>query len=110
MSKNDDSTKNGKRQLDFSKVKIPPGSSDLPSAEKALLQVPVVPQLNSRLFGFAAKILVTSNARSNPFWRSPVLRQYSLFLDYSEREVVSEVCVSLKAAVKSVPTQLSMIR
>ena len=63
MSKNADSTQNGKGQLDFSKVKIPPGSSDLPSAEKALLQVPVVPLLNSRLFGFAAKILVTSNAR-----------------------------------------------
>jgi len=110
MSKNDDSTKNGKGQLDFSKVKIPPGSSDLPSAEKALLQVPVVPLLNSRLFGFAAKILVTSNARSNPFWRSPVLPQYSLFLDDNEREVTSEVCVSLKAAIQSVPTQLSMIR
>ena len=110
MSKNDDSTKNGKGKLDFSKFKIPSGSSDLPSAEKALLQVPVVPLLNSRLFGFAAKILVTSNARSNPFWLSPVLRQYSLFFYYNEREVVSEVCVSLKAAVQLVPTQLSMIR
>ena len=106
MSKNDDSTKNGKGKLDFSKVKMPPGISDLPSAEKALLQVPVVPLLNSRLFGFAAKILVTSNARSNHFWRSRVL----LFLDYNEREVVSEVCVSVKAAVQSVPTQLSLIR
>jgi len=110
MSKNDDSTKNGKGQLDFSNVKIPPGSSDLPSAEKALLQVPVVPLLDSRLSGFAAKILVYSNARSNHFWRSPVLRQYSLFLDYNEREVVSEVCVSVKATVQSVPTQISMIR
>ena len=106
MSKNDDSTKNGKGKLDFSKVKMPPGISGLPSAEKALLQVPVVPLLNSRLFGFAAKILVTSNARSNHFWRSRVL----LFLDYNEREVVSEVCVSVKAAVQSVPTQLSLIR
>ena len=43
MSKNDDSTKNGKGKLDFSKVKMPTGISDLPSAEKALLQVPVVP-------------------------------------------------------------------
>ena len=110
MSKNDDSTKNGKGQLDFSNVKIPPGSSDLPSAEKALLQVPVVPLLNSRLSGFAAKILVASNARSNHFWRSPVLRQYSLFLDYNEREVVTETCVSMKVAIQSVPTQISMIR
>ena len=110
MSKNNDSTKNGYGKLDFAKFKIPPGCSELPSAERTLLQVPVVPLLNSSLFGFAAKILVTSNARSNPFRQSPVLRQYSLFLDYNEREFATETCVSLKVAIQSVPTQISMIR
>ena len=41
MSKNDDSTKNGKGKLDFSKFKIPSESSDLPVAQKVLLHVPV---------------------------------------------------------------------
>jgi len=41
MSKNDDSTKNGKGKLDFSKFKIPSGSSDLPVARKLILHVPV---------------------------------------------------------------------
>lgn len=41
MSKNDDSTKNGKGKLDFSKFKIPSESSDLPVTQKVLLHVPV---------------------------------------------------------------------
>ena len=41
MSKNDDSQKNGKGHLDFSKFKIPSTGSDLPVAQKVLLHVPV---------------------------------------------------------------------
>ena len=41
MSKNGDSPKNGKGNLDFSKFKISSGSSDLPVARKLILHVPV---------------------------------------------------------------------
>ena len=41
MSNNDDTPKNGKDKLDFSKFKVSSGSSDLPVAQKVLLHVPV---------------------------------------------------------------------
>ena len=41
MSKNGDSPKNGKGNLDFSKFKISSGSSDMPIARKIILHVPV---------------------------------------------------------------------
>ena len=41
MSKNGDSPKNGKGNLDFSKFKISSGSSEMPIARKIILHVPV---------------------------------------------------------------------
>ena len=48
MSKSDDSPKNAKGKLDFSKFKISSGSSDMPVARKLILHVPVTKAAKQR--------------------------------------------------------------
>ena len=48
MSKNGDSPKNGKGNLDLSKFKISSGSSDMPIARKIILHVPVTKPAKQR--------------------------------------------------------------
>ena len=82
MSKNDDSTKNGKGKLDFSRFKIPSGSLDLPVARKLILHVPVTKAAKQRYvrvhrdqaYHFECALL-NLEGEDRPFLLSPEIAQ-----------------------------------
>ena len=82
MSKNGDSPKNGKGNLDFSKFKISSGSSDLPVARKLILHVPVTKAAKQRYvrvhrdkgYHFECALL-NLEGEDRPFLLSPEIAQ-----------------------------------
>ena len=82
MSKNGDSPKNGKGNLDFSKFKISSGSSDMPIARKIILHVPVTKPAKQRYvrvhvideYHFDCAVL-NLEGEDRPFLLSPEIAQ-----------------------------------
>ena len=82
MSKNGDSPKNGKGNLDFSKFKISSGSSEMPVARKIILHVPVTKPSKQRYvrvqrdkeFRFECAVLNLKD-EERPFLLSPKIAQ-----------------------------------
>ena len=82
MSKNGDSPKNGKGNLDFSKFKISSGSSDMPIARKIILHVPVTKPAKQRYvrvqrdkqYHFECAVL-NLEGEERPFLLSPEIAQ-----------------------------------
>ena len=82
MSKNGDSPKSGKGNLDFSKFKISSGSSDMPIARKIILHVPVTKPAKQRYvrvqrdnqYHFECAVL-NLEGEERPFLLSPEIAQ-----------------------------------